>query len=421
MSLSLRSEDRGVAIPDSIPNDLITEIFLRLPAKSVARFRCVSKQWRSMSHLPYFTELFLTRSRSRPRLLFALQRGYPCDWSFFSSPQLQNPYDCKVSVGFHMKLPREMCTERFCGPVSGLIYFCIREVSQKSDKDAVLVFFNPRTRQYAKFSELKTDFSASFLGFDPIDKQFKVLSMSRPYHRILTLGTGNMRWRKIQCPLNHLPLGEVVCINGAMYYSAEVSKSSFAIVCFDLRSEKYKFIEAKRYLEDLFNYKGKLGRINLRYVKDGNTLALHVKVLEDVENQKWSKNVYTLPENAPVDRYDAYIVGVSATGEIVLSERRTSQQRFYVFYFNPERNTFQRVEIQGFGDYYHQNPAHSVSVFVDLVEDLHVNDAKYLKSSQGLDIIRERPTPLKPLPIPQKICSSAPSLKNKYELLEDLE
>ncbi|CAA7061278.1 unnamed protein product [Microthlaspi erraticum] len=369
MSLSLRSEDRGVAIPDSIPNDLITEIFLRLPAKSVARFRCVSKQWRSMSHLPYFTELFLTRSRSRPRLLFALQRGYPCDWSFFSSPQLQNPYDCKVSVGFHMKLPREMCTERFCGPVSGLIYFCIREVSQKRDKDAVHVFYNPRTRQYAQFYELKTDFSESFLGFDPIDKQFKFLSMSRLYcndkmdQRILTLGTLS-RWRKIQCPC---PLSEVVCINGVMYYSAEVSERSFAIVCFDLRSEKYKIIEAKLYLQGLFNYKGKLGRIKLKDVKGGNTLALHVKVLEDVQKEIWSKNVYTLPENAPVERRNVNIAGVTATGEIVLSEKYTSSERFYVFYFNPERNTFQRVEIQGFGRYYHQGPAHSVSVFVDQV------------------------------------------------------
>ncbi|CAA7061280.1 unnamed protein product [Microthlaspi erraticum] len=434
MSLSHRSEDRGVAIPDSIPNDLITEIFLRLPAKSVARFRCVSKQWRSISHLPYFTELFLTRSRSRPRLLFCLRRGFPYEWSFFSSPQLQNPYDCKVSVGFHMKLSRDMFTSGFCGPISGLFYISMTEISQKRDAHGLHVFFNPLTRQYASFPQLNTDRKSTFfLGFDPIDKQFKVLSMSHPYcedmnnPRILTLETRTLRWRKIHCPLNHRPLSEVVCINGVMYYSAQVfktsyensdeTKRSYVIVCFDVRSEKYKFIDAKRYYDNLISYKGKLGRIKWRYVKDGNTLELRVKVLEDVEKQKWSTNVYTLPKNAPIDRNNIYIAGVTATGEIVLSEEYTSSERFYIFFFNPGTNTFQRVEIQGFGEYYHQDPRHRVFAFVDLVEDLHVTDAKYLKSGQRLNIIRERPTLRKP----QKICNSGPSSKDKYELVEDLE
>ncbi|VVA93158.1 unnamed protein product [Arabis nemorensis] len=69
----------------SFPIDLILEILSRLPAKSTGRFRCVSKLWSSMLHRPYFTELFMTRSVSRPRLLFALEE--PDEWRFFSLPQ----------------------------------------------------------------------------------------------------------------------------------------------------------------------------------------------------------------------------------------------------------------------------------------------------------------------------------------------
>ena len=70
---------------DSIPSDLINEIFLRLPAKSIARFCCVSKLWGYMLFHPYFTELFLTRSSAWPRLLLIVAQ-YP-EWLFFSSPQ----------------------------------------------------------------------------------------------------------------------------------------------------------------------------------------------------------------------------------------------------------------------------------------------------------------------------------------------
>ncbi|KAL1191310.1 putative F-box protein [Cardamine amara subsp. amara] len=59
---------------DSIPKELILEILSRLSAKSVARFCCVSKLWAFIFGGPCFTELFLTRSSARPRLLFGLRR-----------------------------------------------------------------------------------------------------------------------------------------------------------------------------------------------------------------------------------------------------------------------------------------------------------------------------------------------------------
>ncbi|CAA7047993.1 unnamed protein product [Microthlaspi erraticum] len=76
---------------DFIPYDLMIDIFSRLPKKSIARFHCVSKQWGSMFHSQDFTKLFLARSSARPRLLFAV-KGYN-EWSFYSSPQRQNPYE----------------------------------------------------------------------------------------------------------------------------------------------------------------------------------------------------------------------------------------------------------------------------------------------------------------------------------------
>ncbi|CAA0275939.1 unnamed protein product [Arabidopsis thaliana] len=165
-------------ISDSIPKELILEIMLRLPAKSIARFHCVSKQWASMLSRPYFTELFLTSSSTQPRLLFAIKRNGL--WCFFSLPKHQSPYDNSssslvVAADFHMKfLPNKIQMysssenrKLSCCYASGLTYF----YDMYSE---VRVICNPITGRYASLPYLKRyRKELSFFGFDPIDKQFK--------------------------------------------------------------------------------------------------------------------------------------------------------------------------------------------------------------------------------------------------------
>ncbi|KAF2554518.1 hypothetical protein F2Q68_00016565 [Brassica cretica] len=73
---------------EMLPIDLIIVILQRLPAKTIAKLRCVSKQWGSLLSNPDFTKSFLTCSSTRPRLLFTFEFGGK--WHFFSSPQPRN-------------------------------------------------------------------------------------------------------------------------------------------------------------------------------------------------------------------------------------------------------------------------------------------------------------------------------------------
>ncbi|CDY34486.1 BnaC04g13130D [Brassica napus] len=68
-SISLLTADEVLL---KIPIDLIIEIFSRLPLKSIARCRCVSKRWASLLRRPHFTELFFTKSLARPQLFFRM-------------------------------------------------------------------------------------------------------------------------------------------------------------------------------------------------------------------------------------------------------------------------------------------------------------------------------------------------------------
>ncbi|XP_010480790.1 PREDICTED: F-box protein At3g57590-like [Camelina sativa] len=253
---------------DAIPIDLFHEIFSRLPSKSVGRCRCVSKQWASILGHQDFTRLFLTRSSTRPRILFAHEQ-YNGEWLFYSSPHPPNTYEKSivVSVDFHTKCHIGGIYCR-CSYASGLVYISDVRVSKNKDEPVIC---NPLTGQYVILPKLRANSQASsFFGFDPVDKQYKVLLMNgmvnnKTAYHILTLGTGIMRWREIQCPFTHQPFAKGICINGVLYYLAEpTDNSSTVIVCFDVRSEKFKFIKSE-YFDQLINYKGKLGGTKLEY------------------------------------------------------------------------------------------------------------------------------------------------------------
>ncbi|KAG7598842.1 F-box domain [Arabidopsis suecica] len=386
--------NRG-ANSDSIPTDLIYEILSRLPAKSILRFRCVSKLWKSIICRQDFTELFHTRSSSNPRLLIGVEQGGV--WSFFSSPQPHDHYgksSLVVATDFHMKFSEDT-TIYYRSYASGLIYFPNMRISNEND-DVVRMICNPSTGQYAILPpDLRTGYEdiGGFLGFDPIGKQFKVLVYKRRvddelvYH-ILILGTENMKWREIICPLTYGPYGyrwEHICINGVLYYIADDPDEEHDMIgCFDVRFEKFKFVHLAPYClpnwsTKLINYKGKLGVINLKddYNDCGFSLKISMWVLENVEKHEWTTYAYTLrAENKVVKvSQNLSVIGVTGSGDIVLANHNLYKP-IYVFYFNPERNTLLCVEIQGVREEEEWFNKHRVYCFVNHVEDLRFDVMK---------------------------------------------
>ncbi|CAN6933808.1 unnamed protein product, partial [Brassica oleracea] len=143
--------------------------------------------------------------------------------------------------------------------------------------------YNLSTGQCIHLPNVKTSSNLvkSYLGFDPIHKQFKVLlNTATPgvsdEHQVLTLGTPNHSWRNVKCcciSYCYPHSNDGICINGGVYYVAAVNMDPFvnAIVCFDVKSEKLRIVyKAKEDMllwsdSTLVNYKGKLGA----FVGDG--------------------------------------------------------------------------------------------------------------------------------------------------------
>ncbi|CAA7027269.1 unnamed protein product [Microthlaspi erraticum] len=327
---------------EQIPVNIIIEILLGLPAKSVGRCCCVSKLWASLPRRSDFMELFLTRSSSRPQLLFACQKDGGL--FFFSSPQPQNPDENSslvASAGYHMKLPDKYMLER---------------------KFRLVGVTN--TKRF----ETGTGVS-SYFGYDPIEKQYKVLCMTYPVrgewrmseeqYQVLTLAGEELSWRRIKCSKPHYPIGKRICIsgiciNGVLYYPAygkykKLTSYVDMLVCFDVRSESFSYIKVKNTLikavkdGTLINYNGKLGAVLTKGPR------FNMWVLEDIEKEEWSEHTFVLPPSCQYMIGNNYLsfVGVTCGNEIVLSllYKMSSQNvPYYIYYYNVERKVYTFVD-----------------------------------------------------------------------------
>lgn len=246
----------------------------------------------------------------------------------------------------------------------------------------VPVICNPSTGESLPLPPVKTRKVTvrSFFVYDPIDKQFKVLSMTLGRnnfyneHQILTLGTGKLKWKMIKCCIPHYPVyGIGICINGGLYYKALVKWVS-KIICFDVRSEDFRIINLDMGMvfwrgSTLVNYKGKLGILsNDEFIGvSGQSQCIELWILVDIERHEWLKHIYLLPllwKNVVAER-KLYFVGVTSTNEIVLSEDY-QLGGCYVFYYNFESTTVRRVEMQGMDAF----KDHRVHIFLHHAENV---------------------------------------------------
>ncbi|CAA7018475.1 unnamed protein product [Microthlaspi erraticum] len=362
-----KKKQKQKKVSDPIPTDLLIDIFLRVPGKSIARFRCVSKSWESILRRPDFTELFLTKSLARPRLLFFI-RVYK-ELFVLSSPQPQNPLENTTLVATRYKCFPKYFPSDVSPPLNGLL--CLHEWARK-----LRVICNPVTGESINLPPLKAaGAKKSFFGYDPINKEFKVLctTWSRNgqlnTHRVLTLGTGKRLWRWVECNQRYSIRSGVhfyreIWINGVLYYGADIGRWCM-IVCFDFSSEKFRFVKLHEEMSDgtLINYKGKLGALEERMCE------VVLWVVEEVAGEhKWCKRISVLLNSHDEMQRRLNVVGMTGGCEIVFS-LYSRPKPFCIVYYNIERKTFTRVNIEGFEEF-HAHRTNRITTFLDYVENM---------------------------------------------------
>ncbi|CAA7036655.1 unnamed protein product [Microthlaspi erraticum] len=251
--------------PIDIPLDLQIEILLRLPVKSLFRFRCVSKLWSSIITSRDFKNrhMNIATSSAPPRLLIAFADFDGSKLLLVSSP---NPIASSSSFS----------SSPFCVPYRDLslvklqgkkVYNTSRGLICVGAGFKDVAICNPSTRQLHTFPEFKFKDSRHFIprpnyvfGYDPVDDQYKVLAVhlsSRSENKVLASGKEEA-WREapcVACP--HFPRTWGLYMNGTVYYRAKAIDSpdrGSIIMSFDVRLETFNMINIPSKVLSLMGY-----------------------------------------------------------------------------------------------------------------------------------------------------------------------
>lgn len=235
----------------NLPLEMMEEILLRLPVKSLTRFKCVCISWRSLisetlfalKHALILEALKATTSKKSPYGVITTSRYHLKSCCVHS---LYNESTVNVSEHDGELLGRDYY--QVVGTCHGLVCFLV-------DYDKSLYLWNPTIKLQQKLSgsDLETsddEFVVTYgFGYDKSEDDYKVVSLLQERHQMKTeakiYSTRQKLWSSNTC----FPSGVVVAdksrsgiyINGTLNWpGTHSSSSSWTIISYDMSHDVFK-------------------------------------------------------------------------------------------------------------------------------------------------------------------------------------
>lgn len=217
-------------------DDLLTQILLRLPFKSLLRFKCVSKRWLSLISNPLF--YFRLNPSNSPRALLAQRSLVNFEFDFIElDSNHSNPPFNTLNFFNHTSVIEVIQSSNgllLCGS------FCRYSRKQR------YYICNPTTKQWKLLPPLTQvgETAGLYLAFDPKKSPYyKVIcvhqdDISEPEYRILTYSPEIGQWRASSTATFNLPFD--VGFYGGVFWNGSVHwyTDSGPSVRFDVEQEK---------------------------------------------------------------------------------------------------------------------------------------------------------------------------------------
>ncbi|XP_059650283.1 putative F-box protein At5g52610 [Cornus florida] len=293
---------KSKALPP-VPDELFLDILLRLPVKSLFRFRSVCKRWSTIIDSPSFVDLHLSQSQTRPcepQILVSF--SLPDSKHYFYSSSLEGGQAVRL-----MWLPGNCRSPCYVSEsLNGLVCFY---------HDSLVCVINPSTQKFralpaSNFKRFECEFY--YFGFDPSKNEYKVLHIMcmRPLYclslfdmqcEVFTIKVGSEEpkewsWRKIAHvpPYPYTFRGQGVCVNGAIHWICRKAPREVLVV-FDVASEKFRSLPLPGGVSPEYNLRQIGGRLALLNDSDCDGSDIEIWVLEDCHNM-WVQKTLVAPQ-----------------------------------------------------------------------------------------------------------------------------
>lgn len=292
------SNHEGSPESPSLPQEVFTEILLRSPARSVGRFRCVSKAFCSLLSHPKFAKSHLdlilrndaVRSRNR-RLILSLNNLFAVGFdsiggggegtSDLTAVELDYPF--KEDLDLLSETKRETVTFRLWGGTEMTTFDSDSDSPKRSWVDIVgssnglvcissdediAFLFNPTTGESKRIPDLPESLSSKSVdeelveieilgfGFDALTDDYKVVKFVASNDGDLNAYLYSLRgdsWRRISdLRYRHVHPRSGVHLNGAVHWivKLEQGQNERVIAAFDLETDKFREVSLPGEAED---------------------------------------------------------------------------------------------------------------------------------------------------------------------------
>ncbi|KAI4346515.1 hypothetical protein L6164_007405 [Bauhinia variegata] len=248
-------------------DDLLAEILLRLPAKHLIRFKCVSKRWCFLISAPNFCRRHTVRHSNSVVSGFFLRRTPgrgPPDFEFVSlSGNHSSPF---TSLDF----VHDPAGIKILNSCNGLL---LCSSFRKMGTPRKFYVFNPTTKQFLVLPDVGLENPATILGvnlaFDPSKSpNYRVICVcttveSLYYYQIMIYSSENRAWRVSGSPFtapNDTDFDKGVYWNGTIHWFSPFG----GLLCFDVSQECLRKIPNIRNFSDYLGVScGRLHRIEV--------------------------------------------------------------------------------------------------------------------------------------------------------------
>ncbi|CAH1415070.1 unnamed protein product [Lactuca virosa] len=280
-----------------IPPEIISNILYRLPAKSLGRFRCVSKDWLSLISEPQFIKTH-QNTRNRSQLIFVSNHR-----PLYSLPFHHDEAEAVLE-------PTKILLESYHtdfnlhGSCNGLVLVSANTFASVH----VLVVLNPTTKEFVELpasdyeminasSEIEIMYG---FGYDSLTDDYKVVTISYFHYNYLippddmavhvySLRTNT--WRRVSdSPYDHsygrnLP---GVFVNGFLHWVAMKDSDHVPVIlAFSLADERFSELPSPSLHED----------VDIMYRNDFKLVVLGGKLAVFMEDEVWLMNEYGVRES----------------------------------------------------------------------------------------------------------------------------
>ncbi|KAF8036270.1 hypothetical protein BT93_C2095 [Corymbia citriodora subsp. variegata] len=351
----------GEAISVELPVDMVTDILVRLPVKTLLQFKCVSKPWCSIIAEPFFADSVLASFLACPSVSTVVSICNP----FGPGGSLCRFFRLDHQTGLSTPIPLPDMPSgphvKVLGSINGFI--CL------NDEDLTHLC-NPSTREIAALPLTGPNFPAHLLGkiesfaalgYDPASKRYKVLKTWILYlqyggvvaaHKVLTLGTNS--WRIVDdCPIKS-PWDDCICAEGAIHIlTYDRMDRNVVVVTFNIVSEKFSMLlppggavgSARKFKLKLFGEH--LALLEYLHLWDNDMITMYV--LDDYGSQAWKELRIVLPNSWKEGILGtSFFISITRNGDILLFHTVLHRQAAsYLVSYNVESKSMRKVQIHG--------------------------------------------------------------------------